>query len=410
MSFRKRGLRGDGWATPEFYGVKGGTGVNDNAALQAALTDLGNATSGGRLLLGPKTYRSDGLLNVPSNVSIIGVPDATYLAWNHATANGLVFLGDNKGPPVAISDIRFISLIGNTGSCIVNNAGARVQLARCSWNGFDSAGAASNNLQGNILVQTNAASSAQLVDCAVNVAGDAHGLNPTAGLVKIRGGSLKMPTTYTSALARATSSARVELDGVYMDFRSHTTGTAIGLSATSPARAAMRGCTLDASGGGGVNTTGFWWEEGTPVVSEGNDWILTGGSLQMYGSNLAAVGSRVEHLPLLSLDYSSSAGITFSALRSYEAINVRNDTNATIELPVGRVPGQVLYFTYFNGGASAVAVSFVNTPVTAQTIPGAGTLTAGNTLSAVFVWENRDVGPSYRWVQKGGWGVGLTLV
>jgi hypothetical protein len=80
-----------------------------------------------------------------------------------------------------------------------------------------------------------------------------------------------------------------------------------------------------------------------------------------------------------------------------------------LQMPDGWFAGQELLLTYFNPTAAGTP-SFSGTPVTGNAIPS---LLAGNTLTGLFVWEDRDAAggptPGSRWVQKGTWGVGLTL-
>lgn len=413
MAYLKKGRygssqKGDGWATPEYYGAKGNVGVNDLTAFTTALSDL--SVTGGRLILGPKTYRLDNLITVPNNVSIEGVPDVTYLASNHASANGLVFVDYNEGPPVVVSDVRFIGLVANTGTCIVNNSGARVQFKRCSWNGFV-LGAPSSNLQGKIASVNAADSRVEFVDCDLNVVGNVRGVDVTTGYARLVRGSLVMPQSYSQSLLYANSGADAEMNGVSVNCSAHTAGTAYIFTAIGRGR--MIGNKVN--GQVGVSTTGFWWEEGAQVVSKDNIWDMNN-FFNPNGPNVAGVGSQIELLPTLAINAGAVTVVNSSVYgaRAYTSLLVRNASTSptTISLPQGVVPGQVLHFTYLNAAVSALTVSFTGMSITASALPGSGTLGAGNTLSSTFVWENAYVGASfsYRWVQKGAWSVGLALV
>src|SRR6185369_10795736 len=188
------GLRGDGWATPEYYGAQGLLTVNDLNAFQAACTDLANS-GGGRLMLGPKAYRLDGPWTIPGSVSVFGVPNDTFLAYHNATSNMIIYSDTIRGAPAVISDVRFIGTSASTGRTIVN-AGSRLQLIRCSWNGFDPFGSATTNLQGNLVYNNNAQSETDLIDCRVQVADSvAYGLYAVAGKMRMVRGTLAMPPT-----------------------------------------------------------------------------------------------------------------------------------------------------------------------------------------------------------------------
>lgn len=401
--------KGDGWATPEYYGAKGNLGDDDSPAFNTALADLGGA--GGRLLLGPRQYRLDERLVMPSNVSIAGVPDASYLVSNHATEPGLVFLGYNEGPPVSISDVRFVGNVVNTGNCITNNSDARVQFMRCSWNGYN-LGVPSDNLRGKIASQGSSGSKLDFIDCDIRVAGNVRGIDVTAGHVGIARGSMVMPGTYGEALVYASGTADVEMAHTYVDTSLHSVSAGKVLLATGGSvRSRMLGCKVEASSAS--TCTGFWWEEGSNVLAQDNMWSNMSGVFVPYATNLAASGSYADLLPTLAVDVGSAAVVNSAwfGTRAYSSIIVKNNYTSptTISLPPGIYPGQVLHFTYNNSAVSAQTVSFSGTPVTAQALPGSGTLGAGNTLTSTFVWESRDINFSYRWIQKGGWGVGLTL-
>jgi hypothetical protein len=108
--------------------------------------------------------------------------------------------------------------------------------------------------------------------------------------------------------------------------------------------------------------------------------------------------------------FGSVATIAVPAGYRHVLIKCGATSGPALEMPTGWVAGQELLLTYYNSSASTVTPSFATTPVTGTTIPNVG---PGNTLTGIFVWEDRDVAggtsPGSRWIQKGGWGVGLTL-
>jgi hypothetical protein len=383
-------------------------GVSSQAAFDAAIGAA--AAAGGDVIIGTAgTYLYTGL-SVPQGVNIYAVP-GVYLAMNHATANAVVFTDPNDGPPSVICGIRFIGNVVNTGTGVVNNADARGIFERCTWNGFASGGGASNNLQGKIASLNSADSKLLFIDCDIKVVGNVRGIDVTLGYAGLVRGSLTMPQSYSQALLYAASGGDADMSRVKVDCSAHSVGTASAFAAI--ARGRMLGCKVN--GQVAIATTGFLWEEGARVVAKGNDWDMSA-FFNPYGPNLAGVDSHVDLLPALAINTGAVTAIDSSVVgsRAYASVLVRNGATAptTIDLLPGIVPGQIKHFTYFNDTISAMTVSFVGTPLTAQALPGSGTLGAGNTLSGTFAWENRDVGSSlsYRWVQKGTWGVGLTLV
>lgn len=368
-----------------------------NAALAAA-------AAGGHLFVPPGTFLWTGV-SLPQGVSMFGVPGASYLAMNHASANGIVCTDPNDGPPSVISDIRFIGNVANTGSGVVNNADAHFVFERCSWNGFTAGGAPTSNLQGRILHSNSGLSRTEFHLCELLVTGVLKGLHVQAGAARIRGGRLVMKRTdYAEALFDVGADSYGSMRDVEVDCMAHASGTARVLYASSStARAEMHDCPIDGSGSLGTNI-GFDWIQDAIVFCSNP---RKKGNVTLFGSTRAGVGSRIELPPSAAIDVGSAPTIVLTD--DYQAWVIKSSATSgpAITLPLGIFPGQILALTYFNDSASAVTPSFTGTPVTGTTVPLVG---AGNTLTGVFVYESRDVSGAYRWVQKGTWGVGLTLV
>ncbi len=385
------------------------TGVADStAAIQAAIDAA--APSSGDVFIPDGNFKR-GTLVIPSRVNIIGVPGGGSRLWKTGGGNGLVYTDPNTENPSVVSDICFGSDAVDTGTEVVNNAEARVIFLRCSWN------AVNDNLQGKIASLNATYSWVQFVDCDIKVVGNVRGVDVTLGRAEMIRGSLTMPGTYSEALFYADFGGDAELNDVRVDCSAHSVGTSYMFVAM--ARGQMIGCKVN--GQAAIATTGLWWEEGARVVAKANDWNMSI-YFNPYGPNLAGIGSHVDLLPSLAVNAGAVTAINSSIYGAvaHTSLFVRNASTSatTISLPQGILPGQVLHFTYFHDAVSAVAISFTGIPVTAYALPGSsgspnlGTLGAGNTMSGTFVWETRDVGSSvsYRWIQVGTWGVGLTLV
>ena len=404
----KKGLKGDGWATPEYYGAKGIDGVNDLPAFQAAATDLGQ--NGGKLLLGPKVYQLDGLLNWPVNVSWRGAGDATFINWNHATANQLVFASSNHGGPITFEDVRFIGKIGATGTCITNNANARVSFKRCAWNGYAPGAALSANLQGKIASINSADSQLTFEDCQISVAGILKGLHAQQGYIRVVRGKMTMPATYSEALAQNEVGGTITLDNVRVDLNAHTTGVAYALfanTANTDDFAAMRGCEIEGALAVGTQTAFYWIPDALVVMTSNR--VSSG--VSPFGQN-SAPGARsiVELRPYAQQDFSTSASIDLRSTYGYRTHLVRNDASVvSIILPAGVIDGQELCFIYDSETiVTAGNLTFATTKISAAAVPTVG---AGNTLTGHFRWARREAtGDSDRWIQIGGWSVGGILV
>jgi hypothetical protein len=369
------------------------------AAIQAAI-DAADA-DGGWVLIPPGLWQSGGWV-VPKGVSICGVPDATFVAWNHATANQLVCTGSELGGPRVIQDIRFIGHVVTTGKSIVNNSAARVQFVRCSWNGFD-AGGGTTNLQGPILGMASNGT-VDFIDCLIEPAGDVDAIESSNGILRLVGNRIKMPPTYTQALILHTG-GRAFINDNRFDCLSHT-GAGVCIHASSLGAPTLIGGNLFEGDGGAPVPYAMRWDSLASVIVRPND---IRGMFPFHTSNGSlANGSEVALLPYRQDDNGDAETI---ALRSgYRRYLVRSTTNTSlaITLPPGYYDGQELDLTYYKSAGSSIVPSFTGTPVTGTVVP---TINPGNTLTGRFVWQKREAaGLADRWIQIGTWGVGTTLV
>jgi hypothetical protein len=382
--------------------------VVSTSGMQAAIDAA--AAAGGHVFSPPGNYRHS-LLTIPTGVSIFGVPDKTYWLHDHATANGLVFLDYNEGNPVTIQDIRFLGNVAGTGTHVVNNTGACVVFERCSWNGFASGGGPSNNLQGKLASVNSAESRLTFIDCEINVAGILKGLHAEDGLIRVVRGGMKMPATYSEAMAQSEIGGSITLDGVRVDLTAHVTGVAYVLYANTAGIddfTAMRDCEIEVGGALGTMTA-FQWTPDARVVMWGNKLPTTG--VAPFGANSAPYSrSLVELREYIQQDFTTSASIDLRNTYGYRTHLVRNDANVvSIILPAGVMDGQEYDFVYASDGlVTAGNLTFATTKITAAAVP---TIGAGSVLTGHFRWAKREAsGDSDRWVQVGTWGVGTALV
>lgn len=386
----KRGLRGLGWATPEYFGAKGSSSVDDLAAFTTAASVL--SEEGGELRLGPYLYRLDGLLTLPANVSWRGVPDATYVMWNHASANRMVFTQSNQGNPAAFRDIRFIGSAAGTGTFAVNNADARVLFERCTWNGFDSGGGPTDTLRGRIASLGSDDSEMSFVDCRMELgATNVKGLFASAGRIKMSGGRVSFPAAYAEDFAYADTSGAVELDRVHFDVTNHASGSMKILYApSSSAKGRMSKCVLDATGAAGT-ILGMHWVNGTQVYAKGNQPLGSAAVLSLYGGSSAGAGSVVE-----GFNITNGAGGTTATIPEFCETYVFKglSTVPTFTLPANPARYQRLRMHINNGTGSPWAAFAIGVP----SIPTIPALAAGAACVADFQYTDLFVPGTFQWV------------
>lgn len=286
------------------YGAIGNGVTVDTAAIQAAITDA--AAAGGEVFFPPGTYLT-GQLTVPAGVSLRGLPDVSFILWNHATANQLVFTEYHEGNPVTIQDLRFIASVAATGKSIVAAVAARARFIRCTWNGFNAAGSPSNNLAGIILDASDSDSSIEFTDCAIGIVGNLDAIK-SSGRLSITGGKIALPPTYGSRAVLASSGSKVKLTDVELDGSSHVSGTGIFVHASASSFVQLLGSRV--TGGSAMLT----WDAGARVIE--SDTIRTDASTGfLYGSTAQlSKGSRLggfQTVPYLDFGGSAAATVGF---------------------------------------------------------------------------------------------------
>jgi hypothetical protein len=372
------------------------TGVADSTAAITAAIAAAQVT-GGIVWFPAGTYLYTQLL-ITSGVTIRCVPDRTFLVCTHATFSQIVFSGANNGPPIQIHDARFLSSIVSTGACVVNNSGGRVQLVRCSWNGVNAAGAASNNLQGKILHSNLDTSETHLVDCSVKVVGDVNGLHAQRGKVIMDRGSLVMPATFNNALLRGENTAYVAMRDVEVDCTARTAGGAVAvMHVDAGVTATMRDCELDGSGAVGT-IYGFLWSAGARVTARGNRWIL---NITPYAGNLAVAGSSVELKDYLPVHVGAAATYTIAdGVRSVTVASSSTSATFTLTMPAKLFAGQHLSVSVFNDASGVSWTGITTTGMTHGSLTSLDNNT-GRSFEAMVVDRNLD--GTLDWVIVGPW-------
>lgn len=368
------------------FGAVGDGVTVDTTAIQACI-DAAFVVSG-IVEFPPGTYLT-GLLTLPENVSLRGTADATFIAWNHATANQLVATATHTGIPCTITDLQFVGNIVTTGSSVVNNSGGRLQFIRCSWNG------SVDNLQGKIFSVNSSLSSIDLVDCDLRIAGSLKGIHVTNGRVRMFRGSITLvEATYNDAMAYADSNGEIELNGVRLDVTAHTTNTVQGLyAASTTAKCSMRDCFLDATGAGGT-VIGFLWVAGATVVSLDN---IRKGNVTPHGSGAPSTDSVVE-LPYRLPVTTTSGGNSITCpdwVRTFAVKWTAGATAPTITMPNIMSPGQ--RFTLINYNTSGG--SFAGVTLAGSVAP-TGYSGIANTAVKILEFEavDWDVNGSSEWL------------
>lgn len=369
------------------------TAANAAVAIQAAL----NAASvrGGRVVLPGGSYRLDSGLTFYPGVELVGDPDRTNIYLNHASADLLTLNSPGNRVAAVIRGINFEGWIANTGKAINVGAAAsgRLLLQNCSFN-------SSSNLQTR-LVQVDGPVRVDLQDCDL-LSGSSVGVLTSHGsaFLGMSGGRLRMPASYSSDLVSILGGS-ASFRGVDFDLTDHTIGTAnaLSLGVFAGQHISVVGNTFR----GNTVTThrAISSDSGVLLVSRGNSYK----EVTRFSTGLLARGSDLDLEASTFIDVGSAPSFTLP--QGYRAIVVKGTASPgpAITLPAGMFYGQELQFTYYNAG-TPVTPSFASTPVTATAVPLVG---AGNTLTSIFVFEEKDSG-SGRWIQKGTWGVGLTLV
>lgn len=386
------------------YNADPSLGADATAAIQAAINDANSAIGGGDVFL-PGQFVYTGLTARPG-VSLIGVPGITELRIDHASNNSLDWasgLSYTAYPYTRVSGIRFSAVVGNIGTVWNHQNPCSVIYENCFVN---DPYCFSPQLNANIFYSNSTRSNIVIRDCYLRAIGSSGAWiinSGGTGRIVLRDSELVIPATY-GVSPIVTDSEAFSMSGCLFDFTAHTSGSLNAIDITGTAVKRFVGNEFRGNAGTGVSifkTHGF---ATSYLIERGN--AFNGVTPYSLTGQLAA-GSELSLIPGVAIDVGGAPSVTLP--NGYRSL-ICKGTSASVALtmPQGYFPGQEFELTYYNAGVSAVAPTFAGIPVTATSVP---TIGAGNTLTGVFVWEDRDVsGSGQRWIQKGTWGVGLTLV
>jgi hypothetical protein len=355
----KKGLRGDGWATLEYYGGQPGAGFNSLPAFITACGDLG--PQGGELRLGPWAYRFDGTLPIRQGVSLRGIPDATFILGNHATLPLLEpIAGTARNSFTEITGIGFGSLIGATGAAIHGaQPNQRWKFRNCTWNWGGNRG--SPLLNGNIFSDPSSSNSGcvyEFENCwaKANQDGQAFTLSTIGSQMNFRSSKIVWPATLGATLVYY-SLGQGSINDLEFDATPHTAGTSaacIGISSSSVDPILIDN--VKAIGSGGPAKTVLKADSGVLVRCTN----LIQANVNRYLTGTLASGSYLEMLPHQSAQSSGFANTIPDNISAYSLRIVGSPGVApAITMPSMLFPGQELELTLINNsGGSWSQVSF----------------------------------------------------
>jgi hypothetical protein len=388
------------------------TGVADcQPGVQAAL-DAAAAAGGGLVTLPAGSYRFNSGISIPRSVDFEATSHAL-LFLNHASADFITLpaAGSYTGGVSRLRGFGLEGLVTNTGTVIKDAAGAglwRNLIEDCSVN------FSGTSLRGPVIEQLGAT---ELTVSRCYLAGkstttlDVVRQANSSSFLRIKQTRIVAPdnATWSASLLEAAGGRGVISDS-WLDLSPllTTTGSAFRLAAgNSPWRVIGNEFVAPT---GGYSVQGMVWSALSQLVESGN--VFNGAAMRAgaYPDTNPALnyGSRLDSLGHYRTAQGSISAFTIPSGYKSVVLACSATSGPALTMPVGFFDGQELLLTYYNSGASSVLISFATTPITATTVP---TINPGNTLTGVFVWEDRS-GTGYpdRWIQKGTWGVGTTLV
>jgi len=369
--FRK-GLRGQGWVTPEYFGARGLPGVDDSVAFQAANDALANV-SGGTVLLGPKQYRTDQTIHFEPNVSWKGVPDATMWRNNHATRNHHDWVsGSPRSNYTLVENIIFGALIGNTGIPVFSSGAARVHYKNCSWNapGYD------DNFTGRLVNMQGANSDFIFEKCHVyqkSTGGTGEAFFNSGADSKLRlidNYIHQGPSTTAPVLSMVAGASFIE--GNRFDAIDHVGNENVISVLDIVGQHEIVGNTFESAFSSGKALS---FIDGAFITERDNNFRL----INMYSNNLLDPSGS---LSLGRALYSTTSSASITCANGFQSQSISSSGTApTITMPFILFPGQEFVLTvYNNSGGSWVGINFVDG------FGGtAGTTSAG--FARTFLWK-----------------------
>ncbi len=389
------------------------TGTADSQAAFQAAIDAASVAGGGTVVVPDGTFKLNSGLSLPRNVSLEAT-DHALIYLNHASADLITFTtGDAyTGGVSRISGFTFAGLVTNTGTVIKDPSASDPWshlIERCAFNFSGS------SLQGALIEQLGA-TEITIRNCYLagrnSSTTDVIRQSNANAVMNVLNNRIVSPSnsTWAANLINAANGVGVA-SGNRFDMGPITgnNGVVFRLGAASKPWRVIGNEFIGPIGG--YSVAGFSWATLAMLTEHGNTFngtTMRAGAYPSssvvglnYGSSLGSLGhSRSVHgaVGSIAVPYGARSVVIACGASSGPALT----------MPLGYHDGQELLLTYYNSSLSTVTPTFASTPVTGTTVPP---VLPGNTLTGVFVWEDRSgTGLADRWIQKGTWGVGLTLV
>ena len=395
--FRK-GLRGPGWCTPEYFGAKGSYSVDDSAAFQAA-NDAMAQENGGKVYLAGRQYRTDSQINLDPCVSWEGVTDATFWSNNHATRIHHQWgAGTSRVRQTLMENIIFGGIIGNTGNVINITHAINVRYKNCAFNAVSY----EDNLQGKILSSTTTPFGGEIAfeNCYLRAVGDASVLYSAANNSKLRleGNTFVMPSSFTRNLVENVDGV-VEAYGNYFDATAHGGGADVISLLNNLDYHIFKGNKFKSAFSAGVC---FRTAISGIKLSETGSVFDT---INAYGiSGTLALGSE---LTLSNPIQTSTSATSINCATGYRGQRFRlTGTAPTITLPTPLFYGQEFDLIVYNdSGSSWAGIAIVGGD------PGAGIGTTASGTARTMKWKAADAKNTgtLRWIMHGDVSQAITL-
>lgn len=396
------------------YSAVGSGAVDDYPAFAAAAAEC-SAAGGGTLWLTPgKNYRLDSELVLDGTVSIRVAAGKTSgglntrLIRNHAGRLLRVNAPSTiKHVPTLLEGLRCEDSAANSQPMVWNENGS-LTLLRCYLHG-----AAAYSSQPLILSQGGEGEVVRLRECYIAPDTGGVGIRHEIGLLDLQGNVFAFPTTYSSAMIDIESSSAFDealatILGNDFWASAMTSGDPIAIVLDGLAWAATISANHFRGAASNPLTAMAWGAGGERQLNVGAN------GYEQCVRYSAAAGAIIGDSKLDLGNWKDTApGTSYALPYGYgNMVLVSTNTSGTdIVLPYGLVEGQILTLTYVNDTVNTVAINLLTTPVTGDALPGA--IGPGQTLTGTFAWEKPNgsgVYSAFRWIQKGTWGIGTTLV
>lgn len=407
MAYLKKGRygsaqRGDGWVTPEYFGAKGDGATNDAAAINAALTAM-NSQGGGTVLFGPRSYVINSTLTVWGNVCMQGIPRGTYIYLNHPSTTLMNFSTFGAAPYSAMTKVEGISFNAfttNSGTMIANASGhdyVNALIENCELGTVNSGHTGRK-------VYEQGDSRFSIVDCEINHTGTVECIMNTGGGLRVQGGIIRCPSTYTASLVFSSGDFGCTVQDTTFDFNGHASGAdpvAVSIDSAVGAPCNITGNIFKSTGAGPVKYA-LRAKSGsnTPTIKFDGNSFNSVERFKAIGGVLSR-GTYLELLPFSAVNLSGSS-YPFNDGIANQTVRFTGGSPPSLTLPTIYYPGQVFHFTVFNNSGNwPSGFGLLNYGYKAP-IPA---LSNGQGASATFIAQDPLNSGTFQWNQIGGWAI-----